>query len=96
MPDTPSDSTYPSPNLKISEYSEYQGLVANTPVRRLRKLVTRSDVQVWAKLEGTNLGGSVKDRAALSMITAAEKAGHTSGVGGWWKRPAVIQALPWL
>jgi cysteine synthase B len=62
-----------------AEFSEYQGLVANTPVRRLRKLVARSDVQVWAKLEGTNLGGSVKDRAALSMITAAEKAGHTEG-----------------
>ena len=57
-------------------YDEYKGLVADTPMRRLRKLNTRHDVTVWAKLEGTNLGGSVKDRAALAMITEAERAGH--------------------
>ena len=58
---------------------EYAGLIASTPMRRLRKLCTRSDVEVWAKLEGTNLGGSVKDRAALAMISAAEHAGHLTG-----------------
>lgn len=59
------------------EYAEFEGLVADTPMKRLVKLVGRDDVEVWAKLEGTNLGGSVKDRAALGMITAAERAGHT-------------------
>ncbi|MCB9538588.1 MAG: cysteine synthase CysM [Myxococcales bacterium] len=48
-------------------------------MRRLRKLCPRDDVALWAKLEGTNLGGSVKDRAALGMITAAEEAGLLSG-----------------
>ncbi len=60
-------------------YSEFDGLVANTPMRQLQKLVHRTDIRVWAKLEGTNLGGSVKDRAALAMITAAEQAGHLDG-----------------
>jgi len=61
------------------EYVEFEGLVADTPMKRLVKMVGRDDVEVWAKLEGTNLGGSVKDRAALGMITAAERAGHTAG-----------------
>lgn len=61
------------------EYAEFEGLVAATPMKRLVGMVGRDDVEVWAKLEGTNLGGSVKDRAALGMITAAERAGHTRG-----------------
>ncbi len=61
------------------DYADFRGLVANTPMRRLRKLSIRDDVQLFAKLEGTNLGGSVKDRAALSMITAAEKEGILDG-----------------
>ena len=59
-----------------AEFSEYDGLMAGTPMRLLKKLGPRPGVEIWAKLEGTNLGGSVKDRAALSMITAAEKDGH--------------------
>ncbi len=61
------------------EFADYRGLVADTPMRRLRKVVTRSDVEVYGKLEGTNLGGSVKDRAALGMIDAARRAGHLDG-----------------
>lgn len=55
--------------------SQFQGLIASTPLAKLRQLVERDDVEVYAKLEGTNLGGSVKDRAALAMIQAAEEAG---------------------
>ena len=55
--------------------SGYEGLIANTPMRRLRVMAPRSDVAVYGKLEGTNLGGSVKDRAALGMINAAERDG---------------------
>ena len=61
------------------EFAEYRGLVADTPMRRLRKVVARTDVEVYGKLEGTNLGGSVKDRAALGMIDAARRAGHLDG-----------------
>jgi cysteine synthase B len=50
-------------------------LVGNTPMVELSRLSTRPGVRVLAKLEGTNPGGSVKDRPALSMIEGAEKRG---------------------
>lgn len=53
-------------------------LVGNTPLVRINN-VTRDlppDVEVYAKLEGYNPGGSVKDRAALSMIIDAERSGR--------------------
>ncbi len=53
----------------------YEGLIANTPMRKLGVLNRRKEVDVFGKLEGTNLGGSVKDRAALGMINAAERDG---------------------
>jgi cysteine synthase B len=54
-----------------------EAAVGNTPLVRLRS-VTRglSDgVEVYAKAEFMNPGGSVKDRAALAMILAGEKSG---------------------
>jgi cysteine synthase B len=57
----------------------FEGLIANTPMRRLQRLVGRDDIEIYAKLEGTNLGGSVKDRAALAMITTAHEAGLLTG-----------------
>jgi cysteine synthase A len=48
-------------------------LIGNTPHLRLKNLFPQ--VEVWAKLEKQNPGGSIKDRIALSMITEAEKRG---------------------
>ena len=46
--------------------------VGRTPLLRLRKVASDApDVEVWAKLEFANPGGSVKDRPALRMITDA-------------------------
>jgi S-sulfo-L-cysteine synthase (O-acetyl-L-serine-dependent) len=46
--------------------------VGNTPLVRLRKAARASpDVEVWAKLEFANPGGSVKDRPALRMMLDA-------------------------
>jgi cysteine synthase B len=46
--------------------------VGNTPLVRLRRVAARApDVEVWAKLEFANPGGSVKDRPALRMIQDA-------------------------
>jgi cysteine synthase A len=50
-------------------------LVGPTPVVRLRRVVPPNAATVWAKLERTNPGGSVKDRIGKSMIEAAEEAG---------------------
>ena len=54
-------------------------VIGNTPLYRLGRLSPRPDVEVYGKLEGNNLGGSVKDRAALSMFEAAEAEGRLQG-----------------
>ena len=45
-----------------------QNLIGNTPLVQIRNLVKNPKVKVYAKLEGQNPGGSVKDRPALNMI----------------------------
>jgi len=51
-------------------------LIGNTPLVRFRRICPSPDVEIWAKLECTNPGGSVKDRIAKSMIEAAESSGE--------------------
>ncbi len=51
-------------------------LIGNTPLVRINRLTGERDATVFAKLEGFNPGGSVKDRIALSMIEAAEREGR--------------------
>lgn len=46
-------------------------LVGNTPLVELQKIPTNKNVTIYAKLEGNNPGGSVKDRAAYGMIKGA-------------------------
>lgn len=50
--------------------------IGNTPLVEIRKLNPNPDVQIFAKLEGNNPGGSVKDRAALNMIRSAIERGE--------------------
>lgn len=57
-------------------YNGVLELVGNTPILRLRNLVSEKDIaDIYVKLEKFNPGGSVKDRAALGMIERAEKEG---------------------
>jgi S-sulfo-L-cysteine synthase (O-acetyl-L-serine-dependent) len=51
-------------------------LVGNTPMVELRAGVDHAGIRLYGKLEGTNPGGSVKDRAARSMILGAEARGE--------------------
>ncbi|MFA6945246.1 MAG: cysteine synthase CysM [Pedobacter sp.] len=51
-------------------------LVGNTPLAEINKLNPNPGVQIYAKLEGNNPGGSVKDRAALNMIRSALERGE--------------------
>ena len=55
-----------------------EAAVGNTPLIRLRSVAKDlpDGVEVWAKAEYTNPGGSVKDRAALAMILAGERSGE--------------------
>ncbi|WP_017258918.1 cysteine synthase CysM [Pedobacter arcticus] len=50
-------------------------LVGNTPLVEIQKLNTNPNVKIYAKLEGNNPGGSVKDRAALNMIQSGIERG---------------------
>ncbi len=51
-------------------------LVGNTPLVELTRLSPRPSVQLYAKLEGQNPTGSIKDRVAKAMIDQAEAAGE--------------------
>lgn len=46
-------------------------LIGNTPMVQLQNIPINKNVTIYAKLEGNNPGGSVKDRAAFGMIKAA-------------------------
>jgi cysteine synthase B len=50
-------------------------LIGRTPLVRLRQFETRPGLELYAKLESRNPGGSVKDRAALAMIREGERSG---------------------
>jgi cystathionine beta-synthase len=56
-------------------YDSIVGLIGNTPLVRLRRLTAGIEALVLAKVEYFNPGGSVKDRIAVRMVDAAEKAG---------------------
>src|SRR4030042_626065 len=47
--------------------------IGNTPLVELRYVSPNPDVRIFAKLEGQNPGGSVKDRIAYYMIKSAEE-----------------------
>lgn len=49
--------------------------IGNTPLVAITRLNPNPNVRILAKLEYFNPGGSIKDRAALSMITAGEQEG---------------------
>jgi cysteine synthase A len=51
-------------------------LVGRTPVIQLKRLTGDRDVELFAKLEVFNPGGSVKDRIGVAMIDAAEREGR--------------------
>jgi len=54
------------------------GAIGNTPLIELRNSNGNPRVSILGKLEGTNLGGSVKDRPAYYMISKAEESGELS------------------
>ena len=50
--------------------------IGDTPLVPLRRIGAGLRGELWAKLESANPGGSVKDRAGLWMVIAAEEAGR--------------------
>ena len=64
---------------KTPKASRVADLIGDTPLLRLDRLAVHvsEGVHLYAKAEWQNPGGSVKDRAALGMLRAAERAGLT-------------------
>ena len=56
-------------------FDNIQELIGNTPIIKLNNLNIKEGVNIFAKLENNNPGGSVKDRIGIYMIEAAEKEG---------------------
>ncbi len=56
-------------------------LIGQTPLVKLRRIVSPGSAVIYAKMESFNPGGSVKDRIALAMIEAAEKNGSLAPGG---------------
>ena len=57
-------------------YSNILEAIGNTPLIELRNVSPNPRVRIFAKLEGQNPGGSLKDRIAHYMIKAAEQSGE--------------------
>ncbi len=62
----------------MARYNSILELIGNTPLVSLDALSPNPRVRIWAKLEGGNPGGSVKDRIALEMVDDAERRGVLS------------------
>jgi cysteine synthase len=60
----------------VTRYASVLELIGSTPVVDVSALSPKANVAIWAKLEGRNPAGSVKDRVALSLIEAAERDGR--------------------
>jgi cysteine synthase A len=57
------------------------GLIGNTKLVKLQRVVKEGSADVYVKIESSNPGGSVKDRIGLAMISAAEKSGALQAGG---------------
>jgi [CysO sulfur-carrier protein]-thiocarboxylate-dependent cysteine synthase len=57
-------------------YEDLADAIGNTPLVGLPRLSPSPNVRLWAKLEGQNPTGSVKDRIARAMVDDAEKTGR--------------------
>lgn len=73
----PRGLTPPSPSNLSADSPPIVSLIGDTPLVPLRRVTweVAPDVSVYVKLEGQNPGGSVKDRAALSIIREAQRTG---------------------
>jgi len=57
-------------------YDSILDAIGDTPLVGIPRMSPRSEVRIWAKLEGQNPTGSTKDRIALAMVEAAEASGE--------------------
>ena len=60
----------------MARFNSLAESVGHTPLVGLPRLSPSPQVRLWAKMEDRNPTGSIKDRAALSMLDAAEASGE--------------------
>jgi S-sulfo-L-cysteine synthase (O-acetyl-L-serine-dependent) len=75
---TPNLRLVPFPAAEPKRVESVLDLIGDTPLLQIPKLAEGlpSDVRIYAKLEGLNPGGSVKDRPALKMVQEGIRAGR--------------------
>ena len=61
--------------MQMTRYNSILDAIGNTPMVRINKMNANPGVELYAKLEGFNPTGSIKDRIALKMIEQAENEG---------------------
>ena len=71
-----SDPVGSDPRVTQGTASSLLDLVGSTPLVELQRLSPKPSVRIFAKLEGQNPTGSIKDRVAVAMIDAAEASGE--------------------
>jgi len=59
----------------MTAHKNVLSLIGNTPLVRINRMCPEGGAEMWAKVEGYNPGGSVKDRIALAMVEDAEAQG---------------------
>jgi len=64
--------------ISVMHHSDLIHTIGNTPLVELKNLSPNRDVRLFAKLEGWNPTGSVKDRIALAMVEDAQREGRLS------------------
>ena len=64
--------------------------IGNTPLIKLKKASELTGCEIYGKAEFLNPGGSVKDRAALAIVKAAEDRGD---LRPWWRMRVAIKRL---
>ncbi len=67
-------------------YENVIEMIGETPLIRINNISENKKVRIFAKLEGQNPGGSIKDRISLKMIEQAEKEGKLT------KEKTIIEA----
>ncbi len=65
-----------SPVIPVNPTRTVLDAIGNTPLIEIRNLNPYPAIRIFAKFEGSNPGGSIKDRIALYMILAAEQSGE--------------------
>lgn len=57
----------------MNYYNDIKDLIGNTPIIKLNNLNIKKGINIFAKLENMNPGGSIKDRIGVYMIEDAER-----------------------